>query len=424
MGNSNGTPNQLQSKIIDCVDSKGAVDFKKLQELKDTWEIATCDIAIIGSSGCGKSTLINNLLGVHRKSRDEEARIKKELVNCAHKDRKCQHKYAPTSSRECTDAPVPYSFEKDSKVYLWDLPGYGAKLYPSIKGYWTKLEIGKYDAFLVVSRDSRVTKDDSDAILYLINNGKEDKILWIRTHFDDTMEGRDQQEETAERAEISEKYFKDMGIKRTATKLFCVGNSMQKYDINKLKNAIIQTVPEEMQFQLASRFQGYSAELIQSKFVVLQKWSVLMVLLSTGTAAGAALIPIGGALASAAVDFSIVEVFYEKVKEVYGFSSTEELIARFSLSKEMQNLVTAQIGGQASKMLSEVLVRVGTGIAISTAAEVAASIIPFVGIGISGLVSGSMMTWSCHYINTNFRNMALRVIELIDQQNARKYTVQ
>ena len=62
----------LKGRVASCVTEDGRIDYAKLHELKKTWELTECKIAIIGMSGSGKSTLINNLLGVPKKSEAEQ----------------------------------------------------------------------------------------------------------------------------------------------------------------------------------------------------------------------------------------------------------------------------------------------------------------------------------------------------------------
>lgn len=155
MGNNTNKDTELQSKIKDCVDEKGRIDYKKLNELKEKWELSRCDIAIVGRAGSGKSTLINRLLGVPNKDPDEEyickhvtfkqltqyrAQIKREIETCEYPNHEgCHHKYAPTDSEECTKNPVPYMFPDSTRVRLWDLPGYGTNTYATIKKYWEQV---------------------------------------------------------------------------------------------------------------------------------------------------------------------------------------------------------------------------------------------------------------------------------------------
>ena len=75
MGNNAAKPpsvSELQTRIRDCVDNNGRVDYTQLNELRRKWRLSKCDIAIVGNSGSGKSTLINNLLGVPRKNDEAE----------------------------------------------------------------------------------------------------------------------------------------------------------------------------------------------------------------------------------------------------------------------------------------------------------------------------------------------------------------
>jgi GTPase SAR1 family protein len=64
-------PNSLEKRLNECI-TDGALDFNKLEEVKQNWELTECHIAVMGTSGVGKSSLINNLLGQKRKKKAEE----------------------------------------------------------------------------------------------------------------------------------------------------------------------------------------------------------------------------------------------------------------------------------------------------------------------------------------------------------------
>ena len=118
--------------------------------------------ALIGSSGCGKSAFVNAVRGIDE---DDDDAASVDII-------------------EREQEPKEYVYPRYSMVSFCDLPGYGTPTYPDVETYWKKLELEKFDRFLIFT--SRVTQDDLDAIkkVKLINK----PFFLIRTHIDEDAE--------------------------------------------------------------------------------------------------------------------------------------------------------------------------------------------------------------------------------------------
>jgi hypothetical protein len=89
---------------------------------------------------------------------------------------------------------------------------------------------------------------------------------------------RAKNDEQKERNVIRTQYYSKIGI-TSNPEMYCVSAEYQPnigatrrylYDLDKLKTAIMQGLPEKIQVQLAFKFQGFSEELILAKFQSLQ----------------------------------------------------------------------------------------------------------------------------------------------------------
>ena len=97
----------------------------------------------------GKSTFINKFRGL--KSKDKlKTNSSGEKI------------YAPVGLKETTHEIKMYEFKENPLIQLWDLPGAGTKNFP-IKTYPEKIEMDKYDAFVLLTKDRFFENDNKIA---------------------------------------------------------------------------------------------------------------------------------------------------------------------------------------------------------------------------------------------------------------------
>ena len=60
-----------------------------------------------------------------------------------------------------TSEPTEYTHTTKSNISFCDLPGYGGPQYPDPKTYWDKLELGKFDGFLLFTKNETIEFDQA-----------------------------------------------------------------------------------------------------------------------------------------------------------------------------------------------------------------------------------------------------------------------
>ena len=58
-------------------------------------------------------------------------------------------------------SPEPFDYPNNPNIKLWDCPGIGTAYFPDIKTYCSKIDIGKYDAFILMTA-TRFSKQAGD----------------------------------------------------------------------------------------------------------------------------------------------------------------------------------------------------------------------------------------------------------------------
>ena len=115
--------------------------------------------ALVGSSGSGKSAFVKAVRGVEDK--DENAAI--------------------VGIVGAEQSPKEYIYPSHPHVSFCDMPGYGTPKYPDLQTYWRKLELEKFDSFLIFISNS-VTALDLNLIQKVKSLNKSH--LLVRTKID------------------------------------------------------------------------------------------------------------------------------------------------------------------------------------------------------------------------------------------------
>ena len=134
-------------------DKPAGLTDEQMQKINDDlnkWKSQIVNIAIIGRSGTGKSTLINSLRGLG--ARDEN-----------------NPDYCKVGNTQCTmEVKGPFEFPSNRNIGLYDLPGSGTKEFP-LEQYPDKVDMDKYDAFVLISTE-RFLKEDAEIAKVRISN--------------------------------------------------------------------------------------------------------------------------------------------------------------------------------------------------------------------------------------------------------------
>ena len=123
-------------------------EMQKINDDLNKWKSQIVNIAIIGRSGTGKSTLINSLRGLKDKNNPD---------------------YCKVGNTQCTmEVKGPFEFPSNRNIGLYDLPGSGTREFP-LEQYADIVEMDKYDAFILISKD-RLYKEDAEIAKVRISN--------------------------------------------------------------------------------------------------------------------------------------------------------------------------------------------------------------------------------------------------------------
>ncbi|CAB4009844.1 interferon-inducible GTPase 5-like [Paramuricea clavata] len=181
--------------------------------------------ALVGSSGCGKSAFVNAVRGVD----DED-----ELA-------------ASVDVVQTEQQPTEYTYPSNPQVIFWDLPGFGTPSYPDVETYWRKLELEKFDIFLIFI-SLRVTEHDLAVVKKVKSLNK--SFFLIRTKIDEDVECmkrklKNRFKEKKMLLEIRNYILNQTGHLLCAEKdVFIISNyEPRKWEFFPLIEAIINTMP-------------------------------------------------------------------------------------------------------------------------------------------------------------------------------------
>ena len=140
--------------------------------------------------------------------------------------------------------PIEYTYPSNPHVSFCDLPGYGTSTYPDFTSYWGKLELEKYDIFLIFL-SNRVMEVDLKIIEKVKSINK--PFFLIRTKIDEDVESM----MTRKREEDVSLEIRNYLIKTTKRfvcaeeNMFLVSNyDPYKWDFFHLIEAIMRMMPD------------------------------------------------------------------------------------------------------------------------------------------------------------------------------------
>ena len=306
---------------------------------------------------------------------------------------------------ECTTEPTPYAHPTNSNIKFWDLPGIGTPDYPDLETYVEKVQLEKYDAFLILTA-TRFTKND----LLLTENirSMQKSFFFIRTKIDENVRAEKRKQSYDEEAmliKIRSDCLKNLGDHFCNVKdVFLISNhEPAKWDFARLTQAILDALPkyqrQSLTLSLGKAITRSSNEIFQGKLDALKGriWWV-----AAASAAGA-LVPIPGL--SVGVDAALILRELSLYRSQLGLpevGSAEFLKLHLATREKV-----LQVSITTAAQLSVFLVSYTTEATI----EEAVRFIPFVGLLVASSMSFGATYYALHKLLEAVKDVALLVIK-------------
>ena len=284
---------------------------------------------------------------------------------------------------ETTTEPSRFAHPTNSKISFWDLPGIGTPNYPDLKTYCEKVQLEKYDTFLIFTA-GRFTENDLELARKIKSVNK--KFFLIRTKIDENVRAERRKRSFNEKVMLNEIRHDCsgnlVGLVGDLKDIFLISNhNPNKWDFVRLTEAILDVLPTHQRESLTLSLgilTSLSLDILQRKVQVL-KGRIWMI---ASASAVAALVPLPGL--SIAVDLALITREISFYRSQLGLP--EEGSAEFArLNADNQRKVrkfclttAAQVAGLMAVYTSE------------TAIEEFSRFIPFIGLAIaSGMSFGT-----------------------------------
>lgn len=370
----------------------GIDDFFKRKLEK--WKDVEINIGITGDSGTGKSSFINAIRGLH--DDDEMA--------------------AKTGVKETTTEPSCYAHPTNSKIRFWDLPGIGTPNYPDLPTYCEKVELVKYDTFLIFTA-GRFTENDLELAKKIKSIGK--KFFFIRTKIDADYLAEKRKRSFDERAmlkEILDNCCENLvDLLDDRREIFLISNHYPaKWDFARLTQAILDVLPIRQRECLTLSLgvlTSLSTDILQRKIQVL-KGRVWMV--ASASAAGA-IVPLPGL--SVAVDLALItnEVSFYRSQLGLPEEGTREFAV---MNPENQERVRKFFFTTAMQVASFMTVYSSQAVL-----EEASRFIPFVGLAIAGGISFGSTYYFLHRCLAEIEKTAMSLLEDVARKSVDDFDI-
>ncbi|KAG2463612.1 interferon-inducible GTPase 5-like [Polypterus senegalus] len=275
----------------------------RITENNEALENETLKIAVTGASGVGKSALINAMMDLSDgdPGAAEEGSTAQTMKVTAY-----QHPQLPT-------------------LCFYDLPGVGTTEFPSAT-YVEKLELGKYDVFIIVF-GVRVMENDVFLAGKIHEMGK--KIYFLRSKIDievDNLERQNrQQDRERELNKIRQYCVKKLEeIKFPSQEVFLVSSyRMNDFDFSRFCNVVVSDLSENTRHVFNLSLPNFCTEVIEMKKASLH--GKILAAAALSGAAGAS--PIPGT--SLACDIAILVKTFLYIQHRFGLD--DESLVRLAL---------------------------------------------------------------------------------------------
>ena len=308
---------------------------------------------------------------------------------------------------ECTTEPTPYAHPTNSNIKFWDLPGIGTPNYPDLETYVQKVQLDKYDAFLILTA-IRFTENDLRLAKKIRSMQK--SFFFIRTKIDENVRAKKKRkkqpyDEEAMLTNIRSDCLKNLGDLLSDEKdVFLISNEEpDKWDFARLAQAILDALPkyqrQSLTLSLGKAITRSSKEIFQRKLDAL-KSRMWWVAVASGFGA---LVPIPAL--SVGVDAALIlrELrFYRSQLGLPEVGSAEFVNLHLSTRGKV-----LQVSITTAAQLSVLLVSYTAEEAI----EEAVRLFPFVGLLVASTMSFGATYYALHKLLEAVKDVALLVIK-------------
>ena len=280
---------------------------------------------------------------------------------------------------ETTRVLKAYDHPTNPKIKFWDLPGIGTPNYPDMATYCEKVELEKFDAFLILT-GGRFTEHDLKLAEKIKSINK--NFFLIRTKIDTSVEaerkGKRSFNEKAMLQKIRSDCAENLGnLLSDERDIFLISNhDRDKWDFARLLQAILDALPTyQRESMVLSLSNAVTNDIFQKKVEVLRGriWKVATL------SAAVALFPIPGL--SIAVDVGLI------LKEFAFYRSQLDLPEKGTADFEKLRVTTKDAVGKLSITTAAQLAAYLSVFATESAAEEAISFIPILGSVIASAMS-------------------------------------
>ena len=166
-----------------------------------------------------------------------------------------------------------YDHPTNPKIKFWDLPGIGTPNYPNMATYCEKVELEKFNAFLILAA-GRFTKNDLELAKKIKSINK--NFFLIRTKIDENVRAGSRMRSFDEKAmlqEIRSDYSENLGdLLSDERDIFLISNhDRDKWDFARLLQAILDALPTyQRESMVLSLGNSVTTDIFQKKVQVLR----------------------------------------------------------------------------------------------------------------------------------------------------------
>ena len=272
-----------------------------------------------------------------------------------------------------------YDHPTNPKIKFWDLPGIGTPNYPNMATYCEKVELEKFNAFLILTA-VRFTENDLELAKKIKSINK--NFFLIRTKIDENVRGGRSRKRSFDEKAMLQKIRSDSAenlgdLLSDERDIFLISNhDRDKWDFARLLQAILDALPTyQRESMVLSLGNSVTTDIFQKKVEVLRGRIKFVASFS----AVAAFFPIPGL--SIAVDIPLI------LNEFALYRSQLDLPEKRTADFEKLQVTTQEAVGKLSITTAAQLVAYLTVFVTESAADEAVSYIPILGSVIASTMS-------------------------------------